>query len=121
MKQVPVIAFMLTVSVGLVAQTQTAKKPVTKKLAAKIESKEHAAIRTQYEAKIKECEQRWLDAKASAELDKKLVNDKSADLSVAQAEAKGRLAKLKIGMILYDSAKDATKGDPAIACDIHPH
>jgi hypothetical protein len=120
MKQVPVIAFMLTVSVGLVAQAQPEKKPVTKKPAAKIESKEHAAIRSQYEAKIKECEQRWLDAKALAESDIKLVNDPSAESGVDQAHAKLRLAKLDLALLKYNIIKDADKSDPSVACDVHP-
>jgi hypothetical protein len=122
MKQISVIAFLLTVAFGQIAQTQTGKEPVTKKPAPKVtESKEHAAIRTQYEAKIKECEQRWLDAKTLAESDIKLVNDPSAESGVAQAEARVRLAKLKLGLTIYDILKDkGYKDDPSVACKVHP-
>jgi Zn ribbon nucleic-acid-binding protein len=57
MKQIPMIAFILTVSFGLVAQTQTATNPVTKKpTPTTTESKEHTTIRMKYEAEIKRCE-----------------------------------------------------------------
>jgi hypothetical protein len=110
-----------TVSIGLLSVVglvaQTAKQPVTKKPAAKVvESKEHAAIRIQYEAKIKECEQRWLDAKASAESDIRLVNDSSAESGVAKDEAKLRLTKLKLGVTIYDMLK----ADPGVACKVSP-
>jgi hypothetical protein len=117
-KAVTAVLIGLLSVVGLFAQTaQPAKKPVTRKPAAKVaESKEHAAIRIQYEAKIKECEQRWLDAKASAELDMKLVSDASAGSSVAKSEAELRLAKLKLGVTVYDILKDV----PGVACKVHP-
>ena len=111
-KPVTAVLIGLLSVVGLVAQTTTTKKP---KAVAKIaESKEHAAIRTQYDAKIKECEQRWLDAKATAESDLELV--KTSESSVAKSEAELRLAKLKLGVTVYDMLKDA----PGVACKVHP-
>jgi hypothetical protein len=57
MKQILAIAFMLTVSFALVAQTQTAEKPQPKiPTPTATESKEHTAIRMKYEAAIKRCE-----------------------------------------------------------------
>jgi|SRR5579871_1435215 len=103
---------------GLFAQT--AKMPVTKPRVKVTESKEHAAIRTRYEAKVKDCEQRWLDAKASAESDMKLVKDQSADSGVVQAQAKVRLARLDLALTKYNIIKDADKSDPGVACDVHP-
>jgi hypothetical protein len=111
-KAVAVALFGLLAVVGLFAQTTTPKQPVTKKPAAKVaESKAHVAIRTQYEAKIKECEQRWLDAKASVESN---INKDSAD--VARDEAKLRLLKLQLGLTIYQALPD-TPGRP---CQVHP-
>ena len=111
-KAVTVVLIGLLFVVGLAAQTTTPKQPVTKKPAAKVaESKAHAAIRTQCEAKIKECETLWLDAKASAELD---TNRDSSD--VARAETKLRLLKLQLALTIYQALPD-TPGRP---CQVRP-
>ncbi len=46
----------------------------------------------------------------------KLVNDSQAESGVAKAEAKLRLAKLKLGVTIYDMLK----ADPGVACRVHP-
>ncbi len=115
----PAIALMFMVTCALVAQT--AKKPLTNKSATKVvESKEHAAIRIRYEAKVKQCEQRWLDAKALAEQDIKIVNDPTAD-SLVKSQANLRLSKLNMGLLKYKLMSESGGDHPeAVACVAQP-
>jgi len=82
MKQIPVIAFTLTVAFGLFAQTATKG---TNKTAKVTESKEHTAIRTRYETKVKECEGGKPQSTDNPVFDT-LMRRKNAELVLAQAK-----------------------------------
>jgi hypothetical protein len=85
--KIPVMLIGLLSVAGLLAQTaQTTKKPVTRKPAVKAtESKEHAAIRSRYEAKVKECEGDKPQSTDNPEFDK-VMRRLNAQLVVSRAK-----------------------------------